>query len=264
MTKYVPDCNGLSRISDDGQWSLVDCCGSRVGDSYSYIHACADGLYKVEKGVRKNFMRADGSLVMGEWHHEVGNVRLGMFIFSDTVRKSKHNPRTRYIYGVGHVSGFVLFPMIFNNAQWLKDDNAIYVELDEKPFLIDKGGSLYDLSREHLPKKLVVDYSEKLFREVDDFPFTGLKNRVCQGCIYAEGINQFGEGCGKLFTRGFRNRYLKGVCEYRKTSVERLSEHEVTELYRQDKAKKKAIKASSVQPNRQQEDITNMPLCGVS
>ena len=116
--------------------------------------------------------------------------------------------------------------VIFNAAQWLKDNCAIYVEIDEKPFLIDKGGSIYDLSCEHLPSRLVVDYSEKLFREVDHFPFTGLKNRICQGCIYAKGINQFGEGCGKLFTRGFRNRYLKGVCEYRKTSAEQPSEHE--------------------------------------
>lgn len=64
----------------------------------------------------------------------------------------------------------MLFPMIFNAAQWLKDNCAIYVEIDEKPFLIDKGGSIYDLSCEHLPSRLVVDYSEKLFREVDHFP----------------------------------------------------------------------------------------------
>lgn len=226
MTKFEPDCNGLSRVCNDARWYLVDCSGRQVGASYSFIHECDNGLYKVEKGSRKNLMRADGSLVMRAWHHEVGTVCKGMFIFSNIVRKSKHNPHVRHIYGIGHVSGLVLFPMIFNAAQWLKDNCAIYVEIDEKPFLIDKGGSIYDLSCEHLPSRLVVDYSEKLFREVDHFPFTGLKNRICQGCIYAKGISQFGEGCGKLFTRGFRNRYLKGVCEYRKTSAEQPSEHE--------------------------------------
>lgn len=160
MTKFEPDCNGLSRVCNDARWYLVDCTGRQVGASYSFIHECDNGLYKVEKGSRKNLMRADGSLVMRAWHHEVGNVCKGMFIFSNIVRKSKHNPHVRHIYGIGHVSGLVLFPMIFNAAQWLKDNCAIYVEIDEKPFLIDKGGSIYDLSCEHLPSRLVVDYSE--------------------------------------------------------------------------------------------------------
>ena len=141
MTKFEPDCNGLSRVCNDARWYLVDCSGRQVGASYSFIHECDNGLYKVEKGSRKNLMRADGSLVMRAWHHEVGNVCKGMFIFSNIVRKSKHNPHVRHIYGIGHVSGLVLFPMIFNAAQWLKDNCAIYVEIDEKPFLIDRAAA---------------------------------------------------------------------------------------------------------------------------
>ena len=80
MTKFEPDCNGLSRVCNDARWYLVDCSGRQVGASYSFIHECDNGLYKVEKGSRKNLMRADGSLVMRAWHHEVGNVCKGMFI----------------------------------------------------------------------------------------------------------------------------------------------------------------------------------------
>lgn len=71
MTKFEPDCNGLSRVCNDARWYLVDCTGRQVGASYSFIHECDNGLYKVEKGSRKNLMRADGSLVMRAWHHEV-------------------------------------------------------------------------------------------------------------------------------------------------------------------------------------------------
>lgn len=246
MKNVTADANGLFRIRKNDQYCMVDASNRQIGECYSFIHECSEGYYLVERGVRKNLMRKDGSLVLKNWHHDVGPVKYGVFVFGDTIRKSKTNPKTRYIRGVAHVSGLVIFPMIFDTAWWLEKTPAIYAEIDDKPYLIDKNGSIIDPSMEHLPKKLAIDYSEKIFREVDEFPFKGVKGHVCEGCIYADAINPYGEGCGKLFTRGFRNRYLKGSCEYWKSSEKQSSEYEKLKTFRQEQNEKKKLKTTDV------------------
>ena len=74
-------------------------------------------------------------------------------------------------------------------------------------------------------------------KEEDNFPYHGVKDSVCEGCIYANGIQGHGEGCGRLFIKSFRERYLKGRCEYRKTDIAQPSEFE-----RRDQREKKLAK----------------------
>lgn len=442
------DSNGLARVYQDAQWCLIDQNGNQICDWYTYIEECESGLYIVETGSKKNLLRPDGSLVLKEWHHEVFDVEAnGLFIFKNTIRKSKNNPQTRSTYGIGHISGNVIFPMVFDKARWTDDKSAIYAEIEEKPYWINLYGSLYDPSREHLPHDLTIDskdffekfanwtlpglqffyrdtdapviiettyfvgdilragsfidattklqkpahktrfliasahaamlceiddlceknpkvkewnlctfhynsyfkvmdiyekngvtqvfllhlpksaayiigyedstmnflneatgqettlidmarksldekmlmdvhprsydkeFSERTFHPIgldnefypvsleedsvddkdieqfgnfihkladdadikgflkfkDKFPYKGVKGSICEGCIYANGIRGNGEGCGRLFIKSFRNRYLKGICEYRKTSINSPSRFEEQNKYQKQK-----------------------------
>ncbi len=459
MTKYDYDSNGVARVYDDCKWYLINRAGDRITDGYTYIEEYGEGYYKAEQGARENILRPDGSVVLRVWHNDVFRVKHGFFVFSNTIRKSKTNPKTRYTYGVAHVNGDIIFPMIFDTAYWMKNANFIYAEIDEKPYFITTSGSLCDAGRGHLPKKAKVDYKQlyekfanwtlpglqffyrdtnapvivdatyhvgdilragffvdattKLLRpahktrfliasahaamlcdvedlcrknpdvkkwnlctfhfnsyfkvmdvyeregvtqvfllhippvaafllgkdeaainfinnatgeetslvdrarkslddklrldvhprsldstfcermerpiglddefhpipldaddeptdehdaslsnmihkladdadiqdfiEVEDnFPFTGVNGSVCKGCIYARGIRNKGEGCGKLSTSSFRNRYLKGHCEYRKTDLFKPSFFEKMDEYNKEKAKEKEEKSSDV------------------
>lgn len=154
------DNNGLARVYEDTQWYMVDRNGNQVGDRHSYIEEWGEGYYKVEKGVRKNIMRPDGSLVLTEWHNDVFKVTNGFFLFSNTIRKSKTNPKTRYIYGLAHVNGDIIFPMMFDRAHWLEDNWAVYAEIGTKPYVLTPLGSIYDPERSHLPKKISVNFPD--------------------------------------------------------------------------------------------------------
>lgn len=116
MTKYDYDSNGIARVYDDGKWYLIDRTEKRVSDGYTYIEEWGEGYYKAELGAKKNILRPDGSIVLRVWHNDVYKVKHGFFVFSNTIRKSKTNPKTRYTYGVAHVNGDVIFPMIFDLA----------------------------------------------------------------------------------------------------------------------------------------------------
>lgn len=456
---YDFDSNGLARAYEDGKWALFDRAGNQVGDWYSYIEEWGEGFYKIEKGIKKNIMRPDGSVVLKAWHNDVFKVQHGFFLFSNTIRKSKTNPKTRYTYGLAHVNGDVIFPMIFNNAYWLKKGVGIYAEINDKPYILTLDGSVYDPVCGHLPKKIIIDYNTlfekftnwtlpglqffyrdtdapvviattyhvgdviragffvdvttKLYRLAhktrfliasahaamickigelceknpnikkwnlctlhfnsyfkvmdiyekegvtqvfllhipaaaafilghdetamnfvnestgkgtslidmarkslddklqmkvhrrsldrefcermnhpvgldddfhpvsldeadepekgaiasiskmvhelandadikdfykleDSFPYHGIKNSVCEGCIYANGMQGHGEGCGRLFIKSFRERYVKGRCEYRKTELGKPSQFEKMDKYNKQKAKDKAEKTSDV------------------
>lgn len=67
---------------------------------------------------------------------------------------------------------------------------------------------------------------EGIFELEDNFPWRGIKGYICEGCIYANGIQGKGEGCGRLFKKSFRERYCKGRCEYRKEDIAVESEFE--------------------------------------
>ena len=255
-TQYPFDNNGLVRTVEGTQWTLFDREGKQVGASYSYIEEWGEGYYKVERGARKNIMRPDGTEVLAVWHNDVFKVQHGLFLFSNTIRKSKNNPKTRYTYGLAHVNGDIIFPMIFDRAWWLEKGDGIYAEIGTKPYILTLDGCIYDPAREHLPQIVDIDYNEFLkklttdadadptkFRKLrDNFPYNGVKDTVCEGCIYADGIKGHGEGCGRLFIKSFRERYLKGRCEYYKTDIRQPSLFEELDKLHKEKEKAKEEK----------------------
>lgn len=344
---YDFDNNGLARAYKDCKWALFDRCGNQVGEWYSYIEEWGEGFYKIEQGAKKNIMRPDGTVVLKAWHNDVFKVKHGFFLFSNTIRKSKNNPKTRYTYGLAHVTGDVIFPMIFDSAEWLKKGDGIYAEINSKPYILTLDGSVYDPARDHLPQKMhdetamnfvnettgqetsLIDMArksldEKMQMEVhprsldkefcarmehpigldddfypvpinsadepeegpianlsnmihkladdadikdfinveDNYPYHGVEGSVCEGCIYANGIQGHGEGCGRLFIKSFRERYLKGRCEYRKTELGKPSHFEEMDKYNQQKAKEKEEKTSEVYALRTIKTFTDKYLGG--
>ncbi len=171
---YPYDVNNLARVCSDEGWFLIDKEEKQVGEKYPYIEEWGEGYYRVEKGAKKNIMRPDGSLVLKEWHNNVWKVNNGFIIFSNTIRKSKTNPTTRYTYGVAHVNGDVIFPMIFDSVEWTKNNDLIYAEIDEKPYLIGLDGSIYDPMRGHLPNKRELD-DIQIFEKILNWTLPGLQ-----------------------------------------------------------------------------------------
>ncbi len=165
--QYDYDGNGLARVCEDFKWALVDREGNQVGEWYSYIEEWGESFYKIEQGTKKNIMRPDGSVVLKAWHNDVFKVRHGFFLFSNTIRKSKNNPKTRYTYGLAHVNGDVIFPMIFDHVELYENQEEIYAEIDGKPYMLTLDGSVYDPAQEHLPRKVKVDYKMLLEKFVN-------------------------------------------------------------------------------------------------
>ena len=154
---------------------MIDIHGSRVSDfDYNFAEEWGVGYYKVEKGSKKNIMRPDGSVVLPEWYNDVFKVNQGFFIFGNTLRKSKDNPNTRYIRGVAHVNGDIIFPMIFERVKWLSDNNALYAEIGTKPYVLTLQGGIYDPEHSHLPKKLSINEKE-FFEKVINWTLPGLQ-----------------------------------------------------------------------------------------
>ena len=173
-TEYDYDSNGLARVYEDALWFLLDRNGNQVGERYSYIEEWGEGFYKAEQGIKKNILRPDGSIVLKNWHNDVFKVQKGFFLFSNTIRKSKTNPKTRYTYGVAHVNGDVIFPMIFDRAHWMEKGDAIYAEIGTQPYIITLDGSIYDPARGHLPKKVSIDYKD-FFEKFANWTLPGLQ-----------------------------------------------------------------------------------------
>lgn len=88
------------------------------------------------------------------------------------------------------------------------------------------------------------DDVEMKFEITDNFPWKGVEHMICDGCIYSNGIEGKGEGCGRLFKNAFRNRYVKGACEYRKTDLFTPSEFEAKRTREQKAAQLKAEKTA--------------------
>lgn len=167
--------NGVARANQDGKWGLIDDTGNKVGEfDYQFIDEWGEGFYKVEKGAKKNIMRPDGSIVLQEWFNDVFQVKNGFFIFGNTIRKSKTNPKTRYINGVAHVSGDVIFPMIFERLFWFDDDMALYAEIEKKPYILTLNGGIYDPQQSHLPKKINIDEAS-FFEKLANWVLPGLQ-----------------------------------------------------------------------------------------
>ena len=123
------------------------------------------------------------------------------------------------------------------------------IGLDEECYPVDPNkqdelteGDIANLSS--MIHKLANDADLKDFIKVEDnFPDRGVNGTVCEGCIYANGIQGKGEGCGRLFIKSFRERYLKGRCEYRKTDIAKPSFFEEMDQYHKKIEKEKVEKA---------------------
>ncbi len=174
MTRYEYDSNGVARVCDDGKWYLINRADERISDGYTYIEEWGEGYYKAELGAKKNILRPDGSVVLKVWHNDVFEVKYGFFVFRNTIRKSKTNPKTRYIYGVAHVNGDVILPMILDRAHWMEGHDFIYAEIGEKPYIVTRDGTIYDAERSHLPAKATVDYKQ-LFEKFANWTLPGLQ-----------------------------------------------------------------------------------------
>ena len=253
------DVNGLMRWYDDGKWFLRDVWGRQVGDCHGYIELWGEGYYKVERGAKRNIMRPDGTLVLEKWHHDVYRIQKGILIFGDTIRKSKTNPKTRYIRGVASVKCEILFPTIFERVDWLESGEGIYGEIGTKPYIINLDGSIIDPAGDHLPPKLVMDW-EKVIRKItpddqivntddcwvekDNFPFSGVNGSICAGCVFSKEITPKADCCGRLSKVQFRENYLKGVCIFRKHTLTDESEYERRQREEADAQKRKEEKTA--------------------
>ena len=134
--------NHVAIANQNCKWGLIDDSGNHIGNfDYNFVAEWGDGYYKVEKGSKRNIMRPDGSLVLQDWYNDVFKVSNGYFEFGNTIRKSKTNPETRYIRGVAHVNGDILFPMIFEHVRRL-DNDAFYAEIGTKPYILTSHHSL--------------------------------------------------------------------------------------------------------------------------
>lgn len=109
------------------------------------------GYYKVGSGVRHNIQLPDGSLVLKEWPHDIFEIDgHDFFIFGNTVPKTSP---TRYIRGIAHISGDVIYPPIFEHVRPLRSGKGWYTELDTAPYVLTLNGSIYDPEKRHLPQE---------------------------------------------------------------------------------------------------------------
>lgn len=167
--------NHRAAAFQNGKWGLIDDKGNQISEfKYNYVKACGEGYFMVEVGTKKNVMRPDGSLVLSEWHNDVFEVHQGFFIFGNTIRKSKDNPRTRYVQGVASVNGDTVFPMIFERVRWFDDQSAIFAQIGTKPYVLTLHGGVFDPEGTHLPKRIEVD-EVSFFENLANWVLPGLQ-----------------------------------------------------------------------------------------
>lgn len=195
------------RKPNEGGWGLVNEQGDEVCDcKYWHIKLLAGSLYLVQvtPGGKENLMWNDGKLIFKESYGSLFGYRHGYIIACNTIRKTKSTP-TRYLHGLLHVRGEVLLPVEYDRIGWMKDyEDILYTARDG--FI----GYVKALYGKHIGIELNVELPNMWF---------GVKGTVCEGCIYTRGIDFEGKGCGRLFTKSFRERNLRGRCEYRKTKL---------------------------------------------
>lgn len=157
------------------KWALADENDSPITDyKYNYVTEWGEGYFKAEIGAKKNILRPDGSEVLAIWFTDVFKVKKGFFIIGITKRKTATTP-TKYLYGLAHISGTIIFPPIFNKL-FLEEskEEFFYAELDGKPYIITTDGSIYDPQQSHLPKQKVVDIPD-FFEKAANWILPGLQ-----------------------------------------------------------------------------------------
>ncbi|MCD8207908.1 MAG: hypothetical protein LUD72_08235 [Bacteroidales bacterium] len=104
---------------------------------------------------------------------------------------------SRMYHPVGLDNDFKLIPL-------QRDDNPLNEEIANVGSFIHKAAQDADI---------------EIYKKVDNFPYNGVKDTVCEGCIYTRGIRGNGAGCGRLFQKTFRKNYIRGMCDFKKTSL---------------------------------------------
>jgi len=162
----------------DGRWALVDAEGNALTEyKYWFVEPCGEGYFRVQVtgGSKYNLMRPDGTEIFKECFSFITDVHEGFVTFWNTKRKTKNTP-TQYLHGVGHISGVILFPPIFQTVRWLKENvyDAFYAELDGKPYFLTTDGSVFDPECSHLPKKQDIDFN-LFFEKLVNWTLPGLQ-----------------------------------------------------------------------------------------
>lgn len=136
-----------------GVWGLIDKNGNPVSEmKYGYVKDMGGGYYLCEIGAKRNLLRRDGTEVLEEWCHDIYDVEGQYFLFGNTLRKSKTNPKTRYMKGLANVSGEIIFPPIFEKVRWANEEHyALTAELEGQPLVLYVDGGIADPSGAHLP-----------------------------------------------------------------------------------------------------------------
>lgn len=153
--------------TDGADWILIDYHGNCLSERYNFIRPADEGYYIVEKGARENIMRRDGSIVLNDWPHRVSNIRDGYFIIGKTIRKTKTTP-TQYLSGIAHVCGIIIFPMIFESAEFYNTADSIYIRAikDNIPYLL-YDGAIADIQKRHYPTIQTIDHNQIANQIVD-------------------------------------------------------------------------------------------------
>lgn len=215
----------LDHKPDEGGWGLLNEKGEKITEfRYWFIQLFAGrNLYIVDvtPGLRKNLMWNDGTLVFSNSFQTIypRSYRNGYVVVGNTIRKTKTTP-TRYPKGLMHVSGEMLLPVEYDDIGWMEGyDNILCTK---------RAG--------HIGYVRAL-YGEQTGIEIDvELPgmWLGVKGSVCEECIYRRGIDDEGRGCGRLFKKSFRDRNLRGMCEYRKIKLDEpsLFERQAMERWR--------------------------------
>lgn len=130
-------------------WMVIDYMGNPITpEGYSFIRYAEEGYYDVEKGARHNILRRDGSFVLKEWPHRVSKVYNGYFTFGTTIRKTKTTP-TRYVEGLAHVNGTIVFPMIFDSLIH-SEGTTFSAKFNNELYFVHEG-AVFNPTKKHYP-----------------------------------------------------------------------------------------------------------------
>lgn len=168
--------DGVAVAYQNEKWGLIDIHGNHISEfKYNFVEPIGEGFYRAEIGAKKNVLKQDGTEVLSVWFNDVYNVENGFFIIGTTQRKTKTTP-TKYLRGLAHVSGDIIFPVIFDTIRWGDETKKefFYAELDGKPYILTLDGSVYDPDQSHLPKKLKLNEKE-LFEKFINWTLPGLQ-----------------------------------------------------------------------------------------
>lgn len=152
----------------NGKWGLVTYYGDQITEfKYTYIEEWNEEYFKAEIGAKKNILRPDGTEVLAEWVPNVGRIYDGYFTIGRTIRKTATTP-TRYLDGLAHVNGTIIFPIAFEKVYWGNEEHKfLTAELEGKTVILGLDGGMYDLQKAHLPKKLTIDFEDYIEKFVN-------------------------------------------------------------------------------------------------